>query len=120
MLEKTLAMLAEVRPGSYLPDDVECYDPAELEAFGRLLSRLLYSPSSLRRLLQQKFGVTITRADVYGEIPTIAELERSFASRSLLTLDGIFPDNARDGGGAGAADEGLARVRSAADQQPGG
>ncbi len=93
MLEKTLAMLAEVRPGTYLPDDVECYDPAELEAFGRVLSRLLYSPSSLRRLLQQKFGVTITRADVYGEIPTIAELERSFASPSLLTLEGIFPDN---------------------------
>ena len=53
MLEKTLAMLAEVRPGTYLPDDIECYDPAELDAFGRVLNRLLYSPSSLRRLLQQ-------------------------------------------------------------------
>src|SRR3984957_849908 len=94
MLEKTLAMLAEVRPGSYLPDDVASYDPAELDAFGRVLSRLLYSPSSLRRLLQQKFGVTITRADAYGEIPTITELERSFAAPSLLTLDGIFPGNA--------------------------
>jgi Methyltransferase domain len=94
MLEKTLAMLAEVRPGTYLPDDAECYDPAELEAFGRVLNRLLYSPSRLRRLLQQKFGVTITRADAYGEIPTIAELERSFATPSLLRLAGIFPDNA--------------------------
>ena len=61
---------------------------------GRLLSRLLYSPSSLRRLLQQKFGVTLTRADAYGEIPTIAELERSFATPSRLTLEGIFPGNA--------------------------
>ena len=93
MLEKTLAMLAAVTPGTYLPDDVECYDPAELDAFGRMLGRLLYSPSSLRRLLQQKFGVTITRADAYGEIPAIAELERSFAAPSLLTLTGIFPDN---------------------------
>jgi len=93
MLEKTLALLADVRPGTWLPDDVECYDPAELDAFGRLLSRLLYSPSSIRRLLQQKFGVTITRADAYAEVPTIAELERSFASPSLLTLEGVFPGN---------------------------
>jgi Methyltransferase domain len=93
MLEKTLAMLAHVQPGTYLPDDVECHDPAELEALGLLLQRLIYSPSSIRRLLQQKFGVTITRADAYGEIPSIAELERSFASPSLLTLEGIFPDN---------------------------
>jgi hypothetical protein len=28
---------------------------------------------------------------LYGEIPTIAELERSFATPSLLKLDGIFP-----------------------------
>jgi predicted O-methyltransferase YrrM len=94
MLEKTLAMLADVKPGTYLPDDVASYDPAELDDLGRLLDRLIYAPSSLRRVLQQKFGVTITRADVYGEIPTIAELERSFAAPSLLTLDGIFPGNA--------------------------
>jgi len=94
MLEKTLAMLADVRPGTYLPDDVQCCDPAELDALGRLLQRLIYSPSSLRRLLQQKFGVTITRADWFAEIPTIAELERSFASPSLLSLEGVFPGNA--------------------------
>jgi hypothetical protein len=94
MLEKTLAMLAQVRPGTYLPDDVECYDPAEIDALGQLLHRLIYSPSRIRRVLQQKYGVTITRADAYSEIPTIAELERSFASSSLLTLDGVFPDNA--------------------------
>ena len=94
MLEKTLAMLADVKPGTYLPDDVECYDAAELDALGRVLDRLVYGPSAIRRLLQQKFGVTLTRADMYSEIPTIAELERSAATPSLLRLDGIFPDNA--------------------------
>jgi len=94
MLEKTLTLLANVKPGTYLPDDVECFDPAELDLLGRLLDRLLYSPSQIRGYLQQKFGVTITRADFYAEIPTIADLERSFASPSLLTLDGVFPPNA--------------------------
>jgi Methyltransferase domain len=94
MLKKTLALLTDVKPGTYLPDDVECYDPDEIDALGRLLDRLVYGPSSIRRLLQQKYGVTITRADSYAEIPTIAELERSFATPSLLTLEGIFPDNA--------------------------
>lgn len=93
MLEKTLALLADVKPGTYLPDDVECYDAAEIDALGRVLDRLLYGPSSIRRVLQQKFGVTITRADSFAEIPTIDDLERSFATPSLLTLDGIFPDN---------------------------
>ncbi len=95
MLEKTLALLADVKPGTYLPDDVECFDPAEIDALGHVLGRLLYSPSSIRRRLQQKFGVTITRADFYSEIPTIAELEQSFTSPSLLKLDGVFPDNPR-------------------------
>jgi hypothetical protein len=93
MLKKTLALLADVKPGTYLPEDVECSDPEEIDALGRLLDRLLYGPSSIRRVLQQKFGVTITRADTYGEIPTIADLERSFATPSLLALDGIFPAN---------------------------
>lgn len=94
MLKKTLALLADVKPGTYLPDDVECYDPAEIEALGRVLDRLVYGPSSIRRLLQQNHGVTITRADSYAEIPTIAELDQSFAAPSLLTLEGIFPENA--------------------------
>ena len=79
MLEKTLAMLADVKPGTYLPDDVECYDPAELDDLGRVLSGCSTAPPVSAGMLQQKFGVTITRADAYGEIPTIAELERSFA-----------------------------------------
>jgi predicted O-methyltransferase YrrM len=94
MLEKTLALIADVKPGTYLPDDVDSYDPAELDVLGHVLGRLLYSPSSIRRRLQEKFGVTITRADFYSEIPTISELERSFAAPSLLKLDRIFPENA--------------------------
>jgi hypothetical protein len=93
MLDKTLALLTDVPPGTYLPDDVVCYDPAELDELGRVLDRLLYGPSSIRRLLQQKYGVTLTRADMYSEIPTIAEIERSFATPSLLDLGSVFPDN---------------------------
>jgi hypothetical protein len=93
MLTKTLAMLIDVKPGTYLQDDVVCFDRVEVEALGRLLRRLVYGPSSIRRLLQQEFGVTITRADFYSEIPTIADLEQSFATPSLLQLEGIFPDN---------------------------
>jgi hypothetical protein len=93
MLKKTLALLADVKPGTYLPDNVHCFDPEEVDELGRTLGRLVYGPSSIRRHLQQKFGVTVTRADFYSEIPTIAELEKSFAAPSLLTLDGVFPDN---------------------------
>lgn len=93
MLDKTLALLTDVKPGTHVPDDVACYDMIELQALGRLLERLLYSPSSLRRVLQEKYGVTITRSDLFSEIPTVAELEQSFAAPSLLQLDGIFPDN---------------------------
>ncbi|HEX3576864.1 MAG TPA: class I SAM-dependent methyltransferase [Rhodopila sp.] len=93
MLEKTLALLADVKPATYLPHDVECYDPQEIDALGRVLDRLLYGPSRIRGVLQQKYGVTITRADPYAEIPTIQDLERSFASPSSLNLDRIFPAN---------------------------
>src|SRR4051794_32162216 len=95
MLEKTLKLLSEVKPGTYLPDGVECYDPVELDALGHVLGRLLYSPSTIRKVLQDKFGVTITRADFYAEIPTISDLEHAFAAPSLLKLDGVFPDNAK-------------------------
>jgi hypothetical protein len=94
MLEKTLALLNTVKPGTHLPDEVLCYDPAELDALGHVLGRLVYSPSVIRKVLQEKFGVTITRADFYSEIPTIADLERAFFAPSLLKLDSVFPDNA--------------------------
>jgi hypothetical protein len=88
MLTKTLAMLIDVKPGTYLQDDVVCFDRVEVEALGRLLRRLVYGPSSIRRLLQQEFGVTITRADFYSEIPTIADLEQSFATPFVASAGG--------------------------------
>lgn len=93
MLEKTRAMLARYKPGTYVSDDVECYDEAELEAFGHVLAGLVYAPSKLRKKLQS-LGVTITRADFYSEIPTIADLEASFARPSRLRLDHPFRDTA--------------------------
>ena len=57
----------------------------------RLLERLVYAPSSIRRALQQKFGVTLTRADAYAEIPTIADVERSFAAPSGVARRAPLP-----------------------------
>jgi len=94
MLEKTLALLTGIKPGTHLPADAECYVPAEIDELGRVLQRLVYAPSSIRKVLQDKYGVTLTRGDFYSEIPTITEIEKSFATPSLLTLDAIFPENA--------------------------
>lgn len=93
MLNKTLAMLKDIKPGTYLPDDVVCYDQAEIDALGVVLRRLVYAPSQIRRVLQNDYGTTITRSDFYSEIPTISDVEKSFMTPSLLTLDGIFPEH---------------------------
>ncbi len=90
MLDKTLAKLTNIPAGTYLPDGSDCYDEEEMEQLGRLLSRLVYAPSVLRKKLQAH-GVTITRSDFYSEIPTIEELERSAASPRALRLDKLFP-----------------------------
>jgi hypothetical protein len=92
-LEKTLKLLSPYPPGTYLPDDVQSYDMDELTALGAVLARLRYGPSSLRKFLQERFDVTITRADFYSEIPRISEIENSFKAPSLLKLDEIFPPN---------------------------
>ena len=94
MFAKTIAILDSLKRSTYYPDDVSTYDPDELNVLGSILRRLVYSPSSVRKVLQDNFGVTITRADFYSEIPTISDLEQSCASDSLLKLDAIFPDNA--------------------------
>ena len=86
-------MLAQLAPATYLPDDSECYDEAEIEEFGRALAALVFAPSKLRRKLQE-LGVTITRSDFYSEIPTVAELEASFAGRGPLRLDHPFREAA--------------------------
>jgi hypothetical protein len=93
MLNKTLSKLSAIVAGTYLPDHVECFDKIELESFAAVLGRLVYAPSSLRKVLQAN-GVTITRADFYSEVPTVVEIESSFAKRSKLALDKIFPDPA--------------------------
>ncbi len=69
-------MLAQIKPGTYLPDDVACFDPGEIEELAATLNWLIYAPSSLRKALQSR-GVTVTRADFYSEVPTVADLEAS-------------------------------------------
>ena len=93
MLKNTLKMLGGIKPGQYVTDDVECYDEAEILELGRVLNRLLYSPSKLRKLLQQ-CGVTITRSDFYSELPLLSDIENSFRNSTNLYLDRVFPDNA--------------------------
>lgn len=92
MLKKTMKILSAFRAGEYVPDHVICYDEAELEEFAELLSRLVYAPSKLRKVLQEH-GTTITRADFYGELPLISEIERSFAESTNLVLDDVFGEN---------------------------
>jgi hypothetical protein len=89
LLEKTRALLAQIKPGTYVSDDVDCYDDAEIEEFARLAAHLVYAPSKLRRRMQD-LGVTITRADFYSEVPTVAELEATVAHPSRLYLNHIF------------------------------
>lgn len=50
MIDKTLALLSKIQPGIYVLDDTVCHDPAEIEALGRILKRLTYAPSSIRKL----------------------------------------------------------------------
>jgi hypothetical protein len=63
MFAKTIAILDSLKRATFYPDDISTYDPDELNILGRILRRLVYSPSSLRKVLQDKFDLTITRAD---------------------------------------------------------
>ena len=92
MLKKTMKILNSFRAGEYVPDHVVCYDEAEIQEFAQLLSRLVYAPSKLRKVLQEH-GTTITRADFYGELPLISEVERTFAESTNLVLDDVFGEN---------------------------
>ena len=91
MLKKTIAMLSTIAAGTYLPDDVQCFDKAEIDSLATLLAGLVYAPSSLRKALQEQ-GIAITRADFYSEVPTVAEFEASAAKPSKLILDKVFTD----------------------------
>jgi hypothetical protein len=77
LLEKTFKRLEGLAPGTYLPDDPECFDAAEIEELAGALYRLLYAPSALRKRLQQR-GVSLVPANFYSEVPTIEEIEASF------------------------------------------
>jgi hypothetical protein len=91
VLEKTTAMLEQYKAGTYVPDEVVCYDEAEIQELGQLLAKLVYAPSKLRKKLQS-MGITITRSDFYSEIPTIADIEASFERPSRLLLMDPFKE----------------------------
>ncbi|RVT95916.1 class I SAM-dependent methyltransferase [Rhodovarius crocodyli] len=90
MLQKTMTILANIPPGTHLPEGEDCFDEDEIAQIGQLLARLVYAPSGLRKKLQS-YGVTLTRSDFYSEIPTIEDLEQSASRARPLKLDGLFP-----------------------------
>jgi hypothetical protein len=89
MIEKTLAMIAGLAPGTYVPDAEVCYDEDELKALAALLNQLIYAPSQLRRRLQD-FGVSVVPANFYSEVPLIRDLEHSFTTDRVTGYDYIF------------------------------
>jgi hypothetical protein len=89
MLEKTLKLLAQIPPGTYVDSPAEVFDEAELTELAKLLRPLLYSPSRLRAYLQD-LGVTITPSNYYSEIPTIADIERTFAVKPAMYCADLF------------------------------
>jgi hypothetical protein len=88
VLEKTLALLRRISPGTYVAEDQNCYDEAEMEALAQALVPVLWSPSKLRKKLQSR-GVNVVPADFYSPIPTIDDIESSFAA-PYQTYDYIF------------------------------
>jgi len=90
MIDTTLAMIDAVPPGTFVPDDQPCYDPAEIEALADALNRLTYGPSQIRQALQ-RLGVTILPAGPSCPAPSIDELDESFAGPPL-SLNAVFDD----------------------------
>lgn len=77
-LDNTLALLENFQPGEYSEKEEEVFDEEEVRTLAYTLKRFLYAPSVLRAALQ-RHGVTITPSNYYSEIPTIDEIEESFA-----------------------------------------
>lgn len=92
MLEKTKLLLKDYKAGTFVDDSVQCYDEDEIRELGMTLANLVYSPSKLRKRLQD-FGATITRTDFYSELPLIAEVEETFRSDNNIDFGSVFPDN---------------------------
>ncbi len=63
MLEKTLKLLAQVAPGTYVDSQTEVFYKAELTELAKLLRPLLYAPSHLRAYLKilSPFPVSFSR-----------------------------------------------------------
>lgn len=91
LIPKTLKILSAIKPGTYVPDEIPCFDETEIEELATILESLIYAPSSLRKFLQER-GVTLTRSDFYSEVPTVTEIESSFSRDSKLKLNKVFPD----------------------------
>lgn len=89
MLEKTLTLLANLAPGTYVDEPSDAFDEDELTELAKLLRPLLYAPSHLRGYLQS-LGVTITPSNYYSEIPTIADIERTFSVEPELYCADLF------------------------------
>ncbi|HEY1794654.1 MAG TPA: class I SAM-dependent methyltransferase [Stellaceae bacterium] len=90
MLEKTLALLEAIAPGSYIPEsDRLCYDEAELADLAALLRKLVWAPSQVRKRLQA-LGVHLAPCNFYSTIPTVDEIEAAFRAPSPPSYDAIF------------------------------
>lgn len=90
MLEKTLNILKDIPAGSDGVAGQPNFDEAEIDQLAALLNRLIYAPRDIRRRIEER-GVSITRADFYSQIPTIAELEDSL-TRPTQQFDYPFKD----------------------------
>ncbi len=74
MLEKTMELLRGFRPGVYVADASSVFDEAEIRELASKLQPMLYAPAPLRARLQQ-YGVSLTPANFYAEVPSIEEIE---------------------------------------------
>jgi hypothetical protein len=86
VIPKTLALLQNIAPGRHVKPSEPCFDERELAELARILRRLLYSPSELRKRLQAH-GVNVSPANFYSEIPMIEDVERTSAD---MPQQGIY------------------------------
>ncbi len=54
IIPNTIELLSGIKPGTFLSDDISCFDQAEIEELAAVLGCLIYAPSSLRKILQKK------------------------------------------------------------------
>ena len=51
IIPNTIELLSGIKPGTFLSDDISCFDQAEIEELAAVLGCLIYAPSSLRKIL---------------------------------------------------------------------